>query len=532
MMSRYWSAALIGLPFLLSCAFARPPGPATPVKPGAPAQARPGGARRSGEAPAGERTARIDRAGVTVIPSGRLLTPRGRQITVAPHPFGLALSPDGKTMVTANSGTGPFSITVIRNPWTADPSVRQVPPDAGADENPLKSVFMGLAFARDNRTLYVSGGNDGTIHVFDTVTGQRTAGIPCNDAAHPESYLGDLALSPDGRTLYAVDQAHFRLIVVDTEANKVVASARVGRYPFAVAASPDGRRVYVANVGMYEYRPIEGGRLDYPPFGVPSKEAEEGTVIDGKRVPGLGSPNAPESFSVWTLDVTDRDAPKVTARLKTGVLVGQSTDLEFPAVGGSSPNSLAVTNNRIYVTNGNNDTVQVIEAATNRIAATIPLGPLPGLKQRGALPFGLALSPDGRRLYVAEAGINAVAVIDTQAKKLLGHIPAGWYPSKVRVSPDGRTLYVSNAKGFGSGPSGGPRHTGPGWVGALMKGTVSVMAVPKDAELPGLTRRVLANNGFPPAKPDARLAALRKRIRHVVFITKENRCLLYTSRCV
>ncbi|MBK8654553.1 MAG: hypothetical protein IPN20_11755 [Haliscomenobacter sp.] len=51
----------------------------------------------------------------------------------------------------------------------------------------------------------------------------------------------------------------------------------------------------------------------------------------------------------------------------------------------------------------------------------------------------MALSPDNKRLFVAEAGINAVGVIDIPTMKVLGHIPAGWFPSKVQVSPDGKS---------------------------------------------------------------------------------------------
>ncbi|MEZ4953239.1 MAG: hypothetical protein R2825_06660 [Saprospiraceae bacterium] len=65
------------------------------------------------------------------------------------------------------------------------------------------------------------------------------------------------------------------------------------------------------------------------------------------------------------------------------------------------------------------------------------------------------MSPDQKRLYVAEAGINAVSVIDAENLEVLGHIPTGWFPSKLKVSPDGKQLIVANAKGFGSGPNGG-----------------------------------------------------------------------------
>ena len=78
-------------------------------------------------APAGNEYTQIKRDGATVIPNGRFVTPRGTQIGTAPHPYGLVLSPDGSIAVTANSGTGPFSVTIIRNVTGKEPQVQQVP---------------------------------------------------------------------------------------------------------------------------------------------------------------------------------------------------------------------------------------------------------------------------------------------------------------------------------------------------------------------------------------------------------------------
>src|SRR5438477_3260178 len=64
-------------------------------------------------APAGDLPAKVDPASVTILPNGRFITARGTQVMVAPHPYGLALSSDGSTLVTSNSGTHPFSISII-----------------------------------------------------------------------------------------------------------------------------------------------------------------------------------------------------------------------------------------------------------------------------------------------------------------------------------------------------------------------------------------------------------------------------------
>jgi len=59
-------------------------------------------------APAGKRPSLINIAGETIIPNGRVIAPHGNTVRVTPHTYGLALSPDGKIAITANSGTRPL----------------------------------------------------------------------------------------------------------------------------------------------------------------------------------------------------------------------------------------------------------------------------------------------------------------------------------------------------------------------------------------------------------------------------------------
>lgn len=501
-------------------------------------------------APAGNSITAIHADSTTVIPNGRLLTPRGKQITVAPHPYGLALSPDGNIAVTANSGVRPFSISIIRDVQSANPTVQQIPPGAETDEGILAAVFMGLAISPDNKYVYVGGGQEGRVFIFDLTLGEKIGAINCNtnwdNVQFKDSYIGDLILSTDGTLLYAVDQTNFRAVIIDTKSKKLVASIPVGRYPFGITLSPDETRVYVANVGMYEYgvvTPIEGEAQDrvglqHPPFGYLTKEANDGTTIDGFNVPGLGEANTLESFSVWAIDVTNPQTAKVTAKIKTGFLVGQMLE-DIPAVGGASPNSVVATENFVYVSNGNNDCISVIDTKSATVVANIKLGLDDRVSHlRGIIPFGLALSPNKKRLYVAEAGINAVAVIDVVDNSVLGHIPVGWFPSKLKVSNDGKKLIVANAKGYGSGPNGGPEfELGPrgSYIGNLMNGTVSVLDIPDDKILKQETDIVIKNN-FHFDKVSSNKFKGRKQnpiplypgekespIKHIVFITKENR---------
>jgi YVTN family beta-propeller protein len=494
------------------------------------------------QAPAGERPVKIDSAGETTLPNGRLITPLGKHVKVAPHPYGLVLSPDGRTLVTANSGTHPFSVSIVTELEGPAPQVVQIPPGfKSADADP-DSVYLGIAIGPDSRTLYLSEGNNGRVGIFDLVTHQRLYSLSLDGTFQGRTYsnslTGALQLTPDGRYLLVLDLAHFRLVIIDTEAKQIASSVPVGRMPFGLALSPDGTRAYVSNVGMFQYSLVPGydpkdakrTGLDFPAFGFPSPEAAQGAKVNGKQIPGLGDPNVPDSNSVFVIDVRDPARPSVTATIKAGLPAGEHS------VGGSSPGAVVAGRKKVFVSNANQDSITVLNARTNHVEKTIVLEPAPAVKGlRGVLPFGMALSPDEKRLYVACAGINAVALLDARRGTVLAYLPTAWFPARVAVSPDGSTLYVASAKGFGAGPNGGPSfHEGPEgtYIGDITKGTVSIFPVPDGRDLKRLTAQVLANNGFvsmslaaarsadSPVPPPGRASA---KIRHVVFIVKENR---------
>jgi hypothetical protein len=67
-----------------------------------------------GSSPSGSIYSQINKSGKTVIPNRQFITPFGKSIEVAPYPFGLTLSADGKIAFTANSGTSPISISIIK----------------------------------------------------------------------------------------------------------------------------------------------------------------------------------------------------------------------------------------------------------------------------------------------------------------------------------------------------------------------------------------------------------------------------------
>ena len=502
-------------------------------------------------APAGDRPTKVNPNGETILPSGRLITPLGKQVKVAPHPYGLALSPDGKTLVTVNSGTKPFSVSILTGLDSEQPHVAQIPPALDSNDDDPESVFLGAAIAPDNRTLYVSEGDNGKIGVFDLVRHKRLDGFSLDGtylgATYKDSLTGSILLTQDGRNLLALDLAHFRMVIVDTQSKQVLSSIPVGHMPFGLALSPDGKRAYVSNVGMFHYSLVPGfdpknprtTGLEFPAFGFPSPEATAGATVEGKQIPGLGDPNVPDSNSVFVIDIRDPAQPKVLAKVRTGIPVGDKS------VGGSSPGDVVAGRKEVFVSNSAQDSITVLDARTNRVKKTIVLEPAQSVKGlRGVLPFGMALSPDEKRLYVACSGINAVAVLDVHKGKILGYFPTAWFPARVAVSRDNRTLYVANAKGFGAGPNGGPDfHEGPEgtYIGDLMKGVVSTIHLAADINLNApegfettklaldkkhlreATERVVNNNGFEGGADTSFARATGTNIKHVVFIVKENR---------
>jgi len=441
-----------------------------------------------------------------------------------------------------------LSISIIRNLSTT-PEIRQVPPGYSTNTGVLESVFMGLAISPDNRKVYVAAGQENKILGFDLLTGNKIDSVDCSLSTDghkfPDGYIGDMVLSKDGSYLFAVDQTNFRLVIVDTRKMQVVKSVDVGRYPFGIALSRDEKKVYVANVGLFQYSKIGKieeksdykNALSFPAFGYNTKEMKNGITSDSLVIPGLGDPNSDNAFSVWSISIEDLENPKVIAKIKTGNLVGQMVE-GIPAVGGSSPNSLVATADWVFASNGNNDNITVIDTRTDSVVNEIYLKPDEAMKHfRGVIPFGLAVSPDEKQLFVAEAGINAIGVINLPSFKVAGHIPTGWFPSKLKISPDGKNIIVTNAKGYGSGPNGGKnfKEDGEGtYIGNLMKGTVSVIEIPSELDLKKMTAWVIKNN-FSKQKASDLLKShvnnpvplyggqKESPVKHIVFISKENR---------
>lgn len=464
---------------------------------------------------------------IAILPGGRRITPIGDEYQTGPGTFGLALSPDGSRVATADGGPNYFAVTLFKtggDRWERH-ELRVKAKQKGADDDASwESVFMGLAFTSDSR-LWASEGESGCVRELD-VEAHTPLGRVCLDGQKwKDSYTGDLALDAKRHILYVVDQANFRIGVIDTKARRLITSIRVGRLPFAMALSPDAHRLYVTNVGVFEYRAVphadaknsrETG-LPFPAFGFPSPDAEHGatrqTTAGKVRVPGLGSPNSKLSNSVAIVDVRFPSRPRIVDFVRTGLPFGGVIS------GGSSPAGVLVVRNRVYVSNAHNDLISVLDAQTGSHVTEIPLH-IPGHDAlRGIMPLGLAATPDGRMLVVAEAGINALALIDTATDRVVAHVPAGWFPTRVAVH--GNDIIVVNAKGRGTGPNATRTAALPESFQADRRhGSLVRLPVPAPSQYAALTLRVFENNRFLSRRE---LWTDMPDIRHVVLIVKENR---------
>jgi YVTN family beta-propeller protein len=473
-----------------------------------------------------------------ILPNGRQIRPAGNWIPLAPYPFAIALKPDGSEAAVPSIGF-PFALNVIEHPDAPTSSVRRLPGLEARENDPSIEVHAGLAYSPDGQTLYVATGNSGQITLYSTADWHQIAQIPLDsklgDTEYAKSFAASVLVSTDGRTLYALDQGNWRIAIIDAGERKVIASIPTGAYPFGQALSPDGARLYVTNIGLFEYSTLPGVKkedelgtgLHFAPFGYPSKEAREGTTAEGRKIPGLGPENTDRGSSLWTYDVHEAAHPVLTAKLRLGDPI---TELKNGQVGGSAPTGVIAGPDAVYVSLAHQDAIAKVSSDGARLLAQTQLTPFTGPKfedtqhrpLRGVMPSGLALgkSQSEDKLYVAESGIDAVAVLNASTMQLIEHIPAGWNPSAVTLSPNGKTLYIVNTKGKGAGPNAGKLHaeTAPTYIGALELGSLTVVDL---ASLPAqdqLTGTVVAANTYGIAnRPPL------PRLKHCFLVIRENR---------
>jgi len=252
-------------------------------------------------------------------------------------------------------------------------------------------AFYGAAFSPDGRRLCISGGNTDLLFVYAWKDGTATlenkfelAKAKTADATGT-SYPAGVAFSPNGKFLYVAEDVGDRLAVVNAATGEITQRFPTDHYPYAVTLTSDGQ-VFVSAWG--------------------------GSTVSQFRVLGDG-----------TLAYLGR------------IEVGRH------------PSALAVRGTKLYVTLAGSDQVAIVDTKLRKVARYLH-DAAPGAPPEGSTPNAVELTSDGKRLLVAEADNNAVAVFDVASGKLLGRVPTDWYPTAIAEVKN--QILVLSGKGHGT----------------------------------------------------------------------------------
>ncbi|MBI2986440.1 MAG: SBBP repeat-containing protein [Deltaproteobacteria bacterium] len=243
--------------------------------------------------------------------------------------------------------------------------------------------------------------------------------------------------------------------VIDTHTNTVGANPiTVGTSPEGVAVHPDGTRVYVANLGNSSVSVINTATntvMETVPLGVNLNPIGVAVHPLGKWVYVANSGVAPNKFT-HTISVIDT---ATNALLDLDLNVPGIQQVELAIVGQANvPFGIAVSpdGTKVYVTNLVGNFVTVINVnttttpPTHSFVTTVPVG---------TSPQGVAVSPDGSKVYVANGGSGSVSVIKTTDDTKINfntnstdiELGATTSPFGVAAHPDGHTVYVTDGAG-------------------------------------------------------------------------------------
>lgn len=254
-----------------------------------------------------------------------------------------------------------------------------------------------------------------TLTVLDTQTNLVAATIAVGYGGVP------FAVSPDQTRIYLANNNTVE--VVDTRTNSIVATVPgVGPNANAVTIAPNGNFGYTANNGSVSvFNTSTNTVVATVPVGFPAGYVT--VTPDGAHlyVSGTGSTIAVINTSTNQVEST------FSIPLPPGGLNADFGPFLLPN------GSLGYVGQDVAsVTPG---TVTAITIPGNQTVATIPVG---------TQPAGIAVSPDGSYVYVADSGSNNVSVIDTSSNQVIATIPVGNDPITLAVSPDGSFVYVGN----------------------------------------------------------------------------------------
>jgi YVTN family beta-propeller protein len=416
--------------------------------------------------------------GVAQLPNGWRIAPTGRHAPIGDLPLNMVWSPDGRYLLITNNGWAKPSITVFD---TANFNIKGV--------LPLDHAWLGLAWHPDGKRLYSSGAAQNVVNelgwtgealkVNEPIVIARPVLRPTFETLKDSGFVGGVSVSPDGTKLYAVQVFGSAVSMIDLERRKVERTAHLTAEPYTSVVAADGRSVFVSLWGGAKVLVLDSGSLE----------------------------------------------------LKADMRVGEHPNAMLQSKDGQ----------RLFVACANTNAVWAVDLRERRATEQIGVALFPNAPP-GTTPNALALSPDGATLLVANADNNTIAVVDVSKpgeSRVRGFIPVGWYPTGVAFDREGRRIYVLNGKGLS--PAANPRGPSPGvrgaegqYIGTLLQGAVSEIALPDDAELQALTKRAyevtpyddktkLAPADAPIDSPIPGRVGAPSPIKHVFYVIRENR---------
>ena len=362
--------------------------------------------------------------GRSVVPTNQIVSPMGEQIVVPTRVNALAISPDGRWL----AGLGSDTLVVI------DLDTKRVVASAAQ----CGSV-AGIVFSPDGKQLFASDATGKIVVYAIDATGKLAKSKTIRPGHQGQKARAEnpmptaMAVDPGLKTFWVALNINDTVAEVEMASGRVLREIPVGNAPYDVVCTAG--KVYVSNWGGR--RPEAGDTVG------PSGRGAD-VRVDPRR-------NIAVEGSVSVID------PAKGQTIKEIVVGPHSSGLA------ASPDGRFVC-----VANANADSVSVIDASRDEVVETICTRPAADLLL-GSAPNAVMFAPDGRTIYVSNGTNNAIAVIrfDPGQSRLLGCLPAGWYPAGLAFDARRQTLCVANIKGSGAdgrrkGRRQYPRQNGPG----------------------------------------------------------------------
>lgn len=445
-------------------------------------------------------------------------------------PVSMAISPDGRYLVTVNDGYGTYESKYEESLAVLDTQTGKVTdfPDARTPLRGKQTLYSGLEFSADGRHVYASMASltnptgDGKEAV-----GNGIAVYSFSDGALAPERLISLPLQPlaPGRTTLLGGGKLGGKAIPYPAAIAVIGSGN--REKLLVADNLSDNAVLLdAHSGQIE-KSFDLSESDTVPSTYPIALA---VSRDGKRA----------FVALWnTSEIVELNLANGTVGRKLALLKPLSD-----IAPGTHPCAFAFSpdGNMLYVALANRDAVAAVDVRGKRLAVRGYFDTrLPGQSYFGAEPVAVAVNGNGSRLYVANMATDAVAVMDTAqlthaaAKRGMvepvGFVPTEWMPISMLFSAG--KLYLATDKSKGTGPNNFPQREVEGqeqrrgntYIASLLYGSLAEMDENQiAANLPQWTKVVLESNRMMAAQQKIVFAnGGADRIKHVIYIIKENR---------